>query len=343
MFIEEVGEFGLIKRISGLIQTKQARDEKIIAHIGDDAAVIATTPRLHTILTTDTLVQNVHFKMETITPFALGYKALAINLSDVAAMAGTPKYALVSLGLPAKTKVEFVEEIYRGMLDCGSKFGVRIIGGDTSKAPILVINIVISGEVEPSLLRKRSEAQIGDKILVTGELGTSAAGLVLVSDPTLVKNTEKDDALIHTHFFPTPRVKEAQIASREGARAMEDISDGLASEIWHICEESRVGARIFSDKVPIGERVQDVAARTNRFGTELALYGGEDYEIVLTAPEAVVDNIKAKVEADTQTKVTEIGEIVSEKEGIFLVDVEGRVSKISAFGYEHFRPLEQST
>lgn len=337
MFIEEIGEFGLIEKITRLIQTKQARDDKIIAPVGDDAAVVATGPGIYTILTTDSLIQNVHFKMETITPFALGYKALAINLSDVAAMAGAPKYALVSLGLPTKTEVEFVEEMYKGMLDCGSRYGVRMVGGDTSRAAILIINVVLFGEVELSFLRRRNEARVGDKILVTGQLGASAAGLALILEPTLLKNTEQEDILINAHFFPTPRIKEAQIASKEGARAMEDISDGLASEIWHISEESQVGARIFSERIPIAQGVQDIASRTNRSGIELALFGGEDYEIVFTAPEAMADKIKAKVEVETQTVVTDIGEIVSEKEGLSLVDEKGRVSKISAFGYEHFR------
>lgn len=335
--IEDIGEFGLIEKLKKLVEAKQSKDANIVISIGDDAAVIDTGGKFYTILTTDSLVENIHFKLPMMPPFALGYKAMAINLSDIAAMAGLPTYALISVGLKQRTEVEFVEELYKGALQAGEQYGVKIVGGDTTSAPALMISLSVLGQVEPAILRRRSEAKVGDLILVTGELGASSAGLELMKDPSFRNKIDQADALIKAHQFPTPRLNEARLVSKYGAHAMEDISDGLASEIIHISQESKVGAQIHLDSLPISSGVTQIAQLKGENQFDFALYGGEDYELVFTANREAVSKIKAQVEAETRTKVSIIGEIVSERDRISLVNSKGRREKLVQHGYEHFR------
>lgn len=335
--IEDVGEFGLIEKLRRLIRTKQGKDTDMVVPIGDDAAVLVTGGKFYTILTTDSLIENIHFRLATISSFALGYKAMAINLSDIAAMAGIAKYASISIGLKPRTEVSFVESFYKGALQAGQKYGVKIVGGDTTSAPALMINVTVLGQVEPACLRRRSEAQIDDLILVTGRLGASKAGLELLEDTVLRKKTKQSDALIKAHQFPTPRLTEARLASKCGAHAMEDISDGLTSEIIHISEESKVGAEIYLADLPIDPEIAQVAEIKGKSPSDFALYGGEDYELVFTAAEGDTSKIKAKVEGETSTLVSIVGKIVSAEKGISLIDGRGRKRKLVGHGYEHFR------
>ncbi|MDI6689983.1 MAG: thiamine-phosphate kinase [Actinomycetota bacterium] len=334
MLIEDIGEFGLIRRISKMAAVK---DKRIIVPIGDDAAVVTSDPNLLLILTSDILVEGVHFKLDTTSPNELGYKAMAINISDIAAMAGIPRFALVSMGLKPKTSVEFAEAIYRGMMKAIRKYHLTLVGGDTTEAPHITLSVTIIGEVEPAYLRRRSEATIGDKILVTGRLGASKAGLELLLNPQFKGSFRYEKSLRRAHLVPIPRVVEARIASKHGAHAMEDISDGLASEINHICEESRVGARILAYRIPVAKGVREIALALGKKPLDFALYGGEDYEIVFTAPPSKAEEIKNCLLGETGTLVTEVGEIVDRKEGICLVNKEGKVSQLTTFGYEHFK------
>jgi len=182
MLVEDIGEFGLIERISKILNVPS---EEVIVSLGDDAAVVRTTSDLYSILTTDILIEDVHFQLGSISPYQLGYKALAVNISDIAAMAGLPRFALVSLGLRLGTEVQWVEELYKGMLEVARKYGTKVVGGDTSKSAQTVINVTVMGEVEPELLRTRDGAQMGDRLMVTGHLGGSAAGLELLTQPRL--------------------------------------------------------------------------------------------------------------------------------------------------------------
>lgn len=335
--IEDVGEFGLIEKLKRLIESKQGKDDDVVVSIGDDAAVITSEGKFYTILTTDSLVENIHFRLATTSPLALGYKAMAINLSDIAAMAGIAKYASISIGLKPQTEVDFVEKFCKGALQAGQMYGVKIIGGDTTSAPALMINVTVLGQVEPVYLRRRSEAKIGDLILVTGRLGASKAGLELLENPALREKINRSDTLIKAHQFPTPRLTEARLASRYGAHAMEDISDGLASEIIHISEESKVGAEIYLAGLPVDPDAARVAEIKGKSPSDFALYGGEDYELVFTAGKDDASKIKAKVEGDTSTSVSIMGEIVSAREGASLIDNKGYKRKLVGHGYEHFR------
>lgn len=330
---KDIGETGLIGEISKILT---AADSDVVVPIGDDAAVVKSRRDLLQVLTTDILVENVHFRVDTAGPFEIGYKAIVVNVSDIAAMAGLPRFALISLGLRADTHVDFVKAFCRGAAKAAHEYGLTIIGGDTTRSSELIVNVAMIGEVELTMIRRRSEAQIGDKIVVTGDLGASAAGLFLLSDSGLQQRTRYSEELKQAHLLPKARVREARIAAKGGAHAMEDISDGLASEIRHICELSKVGAEIKVDSIPVASGVEEVARLVGKDASNLALYGGEDFELVFTASESDWPKIKEEIETETGTKITVVGEIVDAKEGIFLAGPNDKRTVLASYGYEHF-------
>lgn len=336
MLISEIGELALIERLRRLIESEQGKDGDLVVSLGDDAAVFTSKSNLLSVMTTDSLIEDVHFSLSTTTPADLGYKTIAVNLSDIAAMAGIPRYALVSLGLNPKTEIRVIEDFYRGMLKAAAICGLKIIGGDTTSAPVLSINVTIWGQVEPRLLRRRSEAKAGQLIMVTGYLGASSAGLALLQNPSLKGKVKEAAALIKVHQLPIPRLNEARIASQCGAGAMEDISDGLATEILHICHESKVGVRINLSQLPVARGVAAVADLTKKDVNDFVLYGGEDYELIFTANKIDASRIKTEIETVTGTPVALIGEIRSVSERIALIDIEGKTKELVHHGYEHF-------
>ncbi|HDN67617.1 MAG TPA: thiamine-phosphate kinase, partial [Firmicutes bacterium] len=245
MRVRSIGEFGLIERIKKWVTPD---DSSVVVGIGDDAAVVQDRPDLYRLITTDAFVEGVHFRREFATPWQIGWKAMAANLSDIAAIGGEPRWAVVSVAFSETISVEEVEELYRGMNAVSSSFGCSIVGGDTSFSPDrMLISIAVIGEVEKERLTLRRGAKIGDAICVTGELGGSEAGLQVLKEkgPT-------DEDVVRRHLEPRPRLREARtIGEVCRIHAMIDISDGLSSEIHHICHESRVGARLFAAKIPI--------------------------------------------------------------------------------------------
>ncbi|MFC1937188.1 thiamine-phosphate kinase [Chloroflexota bacterium] len=333
MKVSEIGEFGLIDlfaRMAYGARNKQSRAwQQLIAGIGDDTAAWRGDTSIQ-LATTDLLIQGVHFPDNVISWEGLGWRAMAANLSDIAAMGGLPLYALVSLALPGHTEVDDVTALYRGMIELADQHGVAIVGGDTSSAPLVSITLTILGSAAQNKhILTRSAAKVGDKVAVTGYLGTAAAGLKMIMrqlrfDPATA------DCLKKAFFNPCPRIAEGQILVEHGVRAAIDISDGLISDLKHICKGSWVGARIEVDRVPVRPEVRD------SFGEEalqLALSGGEDYELLFTAEAHVIDGIK-KV---TSCPVTTIGEIVADKANIiFLVDREGKPFELTRAGWEHF-------
>jgi thiamine-monophosphate kinase len=334
MQIKDIGEFSLISRIAKIVGV---HDKDVIVPLGDDAAVVKLDSSRYTIFATDILIQDVHFSLQFGSPRQLGYRALAVNVSDVAAMAGLPRFAVVSLGVRDRTEVSMVEELYEGMKEAADDYGMDIVGGDTSSAAQTVINVAVIGEVEPELLRTRSEARVGDTILVTGFLGASAAGLELLLNPREGRLSEWDEELRRRHLLPVARIREARIASRLGARAMEDISDGLIAEVTHICEQSRVGARVHTGAVPVARGLEEVAQGVHKCSLDFALGGGEDYELVLTAPQELAQAIASAVESQTGTKVSIVGEITPPEEEITFLDDAGQRIDVASKGYEHFR------
>lgn len=340
MKVSELGEFGLIELLASIVDKhKNAKDaswQSLIIGIGDDAAAWQGDNATQ-LATTDTLVQDVHFNLNTISWEELGWKALAINLSDIAAMGGVPKYALVSLSLPGKLEVECLSSLYQGMVELATEFGIAIVGGDVVSAPKVVITVTVLGRTEDkgkNVLR-RSAAIPGDKVAVTGYLGSSAAGLRMLSQKLDFDN-ETAKLLRQAHCHPIPRVREGQVLLRQGVKAAIDISDGLLADLAQICKLSKVGARIRSGWLPIHPLVQ-AAFKTESL--ELALSGGEDYELLFTADSEVVERVRQTLNCP----VTVIGEIVKEKPGqVSLIDNTGNITPWHRRGWEHFRsqPLE---
>jgi thiamine-monophosphate kinase len=329
MKVSELGEFGLIDLLAKMVHEQMAPSQQLIIGIGDDAAAWHGNA-LTQLATVDSFIQDIHFSL-AITPWKeLGWKALAINLSDIAAMGGVPGYALVSLALPDHTEVDDVTALYQGMIELAQQFGVAIVGGDTSSAPLVAVNITILGSARSeSNILTRSAARAGDRVAVTGYLGAAAAGWEMLTQE-LQFDPEATAGLKRACLHPYPRIAEGQLLVDQGVKTAIDISDGLISDLNHICKASQVGARIEVDRVPIAPAVK---ANFGDRALELALSGGEDYELLFTASTKVID----KIRATASCPITVIGEIVADKTGrITLVDRQGNPFRLDKKGWEHF-------
>jgi len=333
--VSQLGEFPLIDLVGQIVGVERP---DIVVGIGDDVAVLGGTGDELILATVDSQVEGVHFLLDRITPFQLGRRALAINLSDIAAMGGTAQYALVSLALPVDTEVAWVEELYRGLRAEGDRFGVAVVGGNMARSlGGVFIDVCVLGRVRREQLLLRTGAKVGDWILVTGYLGDSAAGLSLLLDDRLSVADADRELLIGRHLTPIPRLAEAAVIARSGlATAMIDLSDGLSSDVGHICERSRVGARVWAERLPISPAARQVAALTGRAPWRLALEGGEDYELCFTAPPGVAEELVAAVSRETGTPVTVVGEILPTGEGRWLVLEDGQEMHLEAKGWKHF-------
>ena len=261
------------------------------------------------------LIENVHFGIGKMSFTQIGHKALAVNLSDIAAMGGLPRFCLVSLGLPQNLRGEEVDEIYDGILSLAEQYGVKILGGDTNLSPSgLIIDVCLIGEVEPEFLCLRSSAGTGDSIFVTGSLGGAASRLA------------KGE-----YLPPTPRIKEARaILETGGINAMIDLSDGLAKDLHAITVSSNVGAIVYAENIPVSPGAQ----------MKLALSGGEDFELLLTVPEGKVGKLLKTIPAGTGTALTRIGEIVERNRGVSIKKADGKISPLPAEGYDPFLSLQ---
>jgi len=330
MKVWELGEFGVIDVIARTVG-KPSRAELVLG-IGDDTAAWRTGKSVQ-LATTDILIQDVHLNLENVTWRDLGWKALAVNISDIAAMGGTPGYAMVSLGLPPDTEVASVRELYLGIKAIAKKFSVDIVGGNISKAPVVIIDVSLIGKASQALLT-RSAAKPGDQIAVTGYLGTSAAGCrMLKSSLKLDKSTTA--LLQKAHLRPKPRVAEGQALVQQGVRAAIDISDGLISDLTHICEASKVGARVRIDKLPVHPKVK---ATFKDEAMSMALSGGEDYELLFTAKSSIINRIRKVM----STPVTVLGEITRAHPGkVILLDKQGKTVDRGERGWDHFRSQGQ--
>lgn len=329
--ISDIGELKLIKKIRSI----NLSGKKALIGIGDDAAVVSWKNGKLLVLTTDSFVENVHFSLSWASFQDVGYKALAATLSDLAAMAAEPIGFLVSLGLPAGYLVKSVEELYDGFFELASDFKVELMGGDLVSSQVFFISLTAFGSVEENYLRTRSEAKPGEVLVVTGNLGYSALGLEILKKG-LKTPTEKLEFLspyLNAHLKPYPRIKEARFFSKMGARAMEDISDGLASEVMHIAEESEVGIEIYSDKLPLEKDFVRVAHEIGENPLDLILFGGEDYELVFTVSEEKKLLLFAEAKK-MGLKLTEVGRVVEEKGAWLVVDGEKKPLKPA---YEHFK------
>jgi len=311
------GEFGLIERIK---KNVRLFSKDVVVGIGDDSAALKYGKK-YLLLKTDMLVQDVHFSLKHSTPEQIGAKAIEQNVSDIASMGGLPKYALVSLALPKNTDVDFVDGLYKGINKKSGKYKISVVGGDLSQSSKVMVGIFLAGFVENKYLALRSGAKISDLIFCSGNAGKSAVGL------ELLKNNKKGKS-IKTHLEPECRLDLARKLVKTGINSMIDVSDGVASEIGHICQESDVGAIIYADKIPMSKNTINDAKKLNKNPIDFALYGGEDFELVFTADKSKLNQFK-------KYDVKVIGEIVDKKYGIKLV--KGGKKLNLGRGFDHFR------
>jgi thiamine-monophosphate kinase len=334
MQISEIGgEFGLIERLRATYAG--AMGDGLALPLGDDAAVLDVPPGRQVVVTTDLLSEGVHFRRDWSDPYSIGWKAAAVNLSDLAAMGADPTFTFVSLALPPDETVEGVERLYDGLCDCLGRYGARLAGGDTNGAPSgLAVNITQLGTVPAGRALKRSGAKIGDILLVTGTLGNASAGMALLERHGLVKAEKLFRTLVDSHRRPRPRVVAARAARETGkVHACLDLSDSLTGDLPKLCAASGVGAKIDVSLLPLSENLTAVVAELGRSALEFALSGGEDYELLLSVAPADVEVVSAAV-AVTGTTLTRIGEIT--RSGLRYVGLDGADLPETNSGWDHF-------
>lgn len=271
------GEFEFIKEVRSAFEAPRG-----ITGIGDDCAVIPQEPGRETLVSTDMLIEGTHFLKEDISPYQLGWKSAAVNFSDIAAMGGEPVGSFLALALPRDTAPGWENEFLRGYGDISREYGFPLLGGDTTASPDRIsICVTVLGKAGLGSSRLRSYARSGDLICVTGTIGDSAAGLKAVLEG--ITRTETVSRLIEKHYLPRPRLLEGQVlAASEGVHAMMDISDGIASDLRHIMEESGLGAEVNLSGLPISEELKSFCSGYGYDPVRLALEGGEDYELLFT-------------------------------------------------------------
>ncbi len=318
--IGDVGEFGLLARL---------RERLGSSFLGDDAAVLPVSAGLRLLATVDAQVDGVHFLRDLMTPQQIGHRAIAVNVSDIAAMGGRPRYALVSLLLVPSLDVGWVEALYDGVREEANRWGVTVAGGNVSSTPgPLVVDVTVLGEVEEDLVLVRSGARPGDILLVTGDLGRAGVGLQLLRRGT-------PHPLAAAYCTPTPRVGEGQALARtRRVHAAMDLSDGVGSDVYRICEESGVGARVDAAALPISSEVRSAATALGIDPLYCALRGGEDFELLVAAPADAVGPLTEAV-ATVGTPLTVIGEVRAKEEGVVLRLPDGSTQPLAG-GWDHF-------
>jgi thiamine-monophosphate kinase len=324
-------EFGFIQQI-----TKRYG----LAKIGDDCAVLPKDKKNDLLISTDMLVENIDFRVNWTKPEFIGRKSLTISLSDIAAMGGKPFYSLISIGLPQHIwKTDFIDQFYKGYMELADKFKVELIGGDISKTPeLIVIDSTVLGEIKKGKAVLRSGASPGDQIFVTGQLGAAAAGLKLLENGIRLNDKIKiwQKKFIYPQLSPSPFIKSPELA--EFASSMIDLSDGLSSDLNHICQKSGVGAKIFADQIPVFHNFNYLSEKNYKFylsnssdKLDFALHGGEDFQILFTVDPEIYKKNKEKILMHS----TQIGEITQDTGKIELIQL-GKSQILEPKGYRHF-------
>ncbi len=303
--LASIGEFGLIEQIKKITWT----DSSVLVGIGDDAAVLKSTGGKKILFTTDMLIEDRHFRRPEATGFGIGWKAIAVNVSDIAAMGGMPTHAVVSVGLPEDLRVEFVKQIYEGLKAMAKCFRVNLVGGDTNASDKLVISVALLGTCGKHAPVTRSGAKRGDVLFVTGDLGGSYA-------------SKK-----HLNFMP--RIAEAQYLIKNfDIHSMIDLSDGLASDIHRLTQASRVGAVLLKEAVPVSSSAKNF---------EEALTEGEDFELLFTVSPKDAARLTLADKPRSLAPFSPIGKIVSKRDGVKLIKTNGQEEPLLEKGYNHFR------
>ena len=334
--ISSLGEFGLIDHLTRENETHQA---STILSVGDDAAVIDQFGK-QTVITTDMLVEGVHFDLMYMPLKHLGYKAVAVNLSDLCAMMATPTHITLSIAISNRFSVEALDEFYSGVYAACDKYHVDLIGGDTTTSQKgFVISITAIGEVTPDQFITRSGAQNNDLICVSGDLGAAYMGLQLLErekklfleNPNIQPNLQKKDYIVERILKPEPRLDVVEWLRENSIfpTSMIDISDGLSSELMHLCKQSKTGCVVFDDKLPIHTQTKEMAEEFDLNPSTCALNGGEDYELLFTVKQADYEKL-----ADNQF-ITIIGYIMDE-EGVYIQSPTGQKHQLLAQGWNAF-------
>jgi thiamine-monophosphate kinase len=336
-------EFALIARLTKNLPSNDA----VSFGVGDDCALLDLGGERLTLATCDSQVEGIHFTLKTSTAEQIGRKALAVNSSDIAAMGGVPRFALVSLVIPPHIAPDFVEQVYSGLRQEAERFSTVIVGGNIASSGAsspFVIDITMLGAVERESVILRSGAREGDIVCVTGMLGDAAAGLYTLLHPDNDYTFGACEYVRRRHCVPEPRVEVGQVLSRFGPQivtAMLDISDGLSGDLAHICERSRVGACVEVACLPISSSLQTIAHESGQDALHWVLHGGEDYELLFTVAPGYEQQVRAAVLAETGIDVACIGGILPASEEIGLVLPGGQRERLRSQSWDHIKDLSR--
>ena len=336
--IGSLGEFGLIEHLTKNIELQNASS---LLGVGDDAAIIDHFGK-QTVVTTDLLVEGVHFDL-TYTPLKhLGYKSVIVNLSDIYAMNAIPTQIVISIGISNRFSVEAVDEIYEGIYAACEKYGVDLVGGDTTSSQKgLIISITAIGEVAPDKFVKRSTAQKGDLLCVSGDLGAAYIGLlflerekkIYLESPGVQPDLEGETYVVGRLLKPEARKDIIEFLANQNIQptSMMDISDGLSSEILHICKQSHLGCVLYEEKIPVAEATRNAAFKFELDPTACALSGGEDYELLFTIPQSEYDKLVLN------EQISVVGYMTEPEQGAHIITKGGSKHAITAQGWNHMK------
>ncbi|MEO6589119.1 MAG: thiamine-phosphate kinase, partial [Pyrinomonadaceae bacterium] len=318
---------------------KSLQQKYSLKKIGDDCAVLPKDSKTDLVITTDLLIEDIDFKLKWTMPEFLGHKALAVSLSDIAAMGAKPVWSMLSIGIPEKIwKTDFVEKFYDGYLRLAKKFDVELVGGDVSKSPDkIIIDSIVAGETKKGKAVLRSTAKVGDLIFVTGKLGGASAGLELLETGETYEKS-KYKKLVEQQVKPYPQTETGQILGAKNlTTSMIDLSDGLSGDLFHICHSSKVGAKIYAEKIPIESEISNLKSqkpktKNRKLTLNFALNGGEDFELLFTINPKNNFLLKKYLQ---KHEISHIGEITSNAEIIELVTGE-KIEILEPKGFRHF-------
>jgi thiamine-monophosphate kinase len=336
--IADLGEFGLINRLFKLIEEEGVKTLGVTLGIGDDTAAFKSREGYEVLITCDCLVEGRHYLPDFVNPVDLGRRAVVVNISDIGAMGGLPLYALVSLGLREDTFIRDVESMYHGFLQELNPFKASIIGGNITKSEgPNFIDITLVGEVEQGKLMLRSSAEVGDAVLVTGYPGQALAGLHLLKRSHSPQDVQTHP-LVEAYNTPTHRAREGHAIAHSGyANAMIDTSDGLLADLGHICEESKAGAEIFQNQLPLSKALIQEAGQTEIDPYDIVLSDSDDYELILTCSFEDVSHIRSVIASVSDVPVSEIGRITKAQGEIQLILPDGNKRPVKPSGWDHFK------